>query len=213
MEDKLQHYGILGMKWGIRRFQNPDGSLTKVGEKRYGDADGEKKSRGMGKKIAVGIAAGTGLAAAAVGATYLAKKAGIRLSDLKLDNSFSDTLSKSINDELSSISANRARNIENSAMKADIVDVMGKLWTMKGKIDAGSMIGSTAEAYSRNEQKKREYGMLSGALRSFVKEQGSRIFDIGLSDSQLNSLYDNDMIDISVWNNNFIPRYLRGRYI
>lgn len=32
----LQHHGILGQKWGIRRYQNPDGSLTEEGRKRYG---------------------------------------------------------------------------------------------------------------------------------------------------------------------------------
>lgn len=34
--NELYHHGILGQKWGIRRFQNKDGSLTSEGQKRYG---------------------------------------------------------------------------------------------------------------------------------------------------------------------------------
>lgn len=35
MSDVLKHHGILGQKWGVRRFQNEDGSLTKAGKERY----------------------------------------------------------------------------------------------------------------------------------------------------------------------------------
>lgn len=36
----LYHHGIKGMKWGIRRFQNADGTLTPAGRKHYTAADG-----------------------------------------------------------------------------------------------------------------------------------------------------------------------------
>ena len=36
---ELCHHGILGQRWGIRRFQNKDGSLTEAGKKKYGSED------------------------------------------------------------------------------------------------------------------------------------------------------------------------------
>lgn len=59
--DQLYHHGIKDMKWGIRRFQNKDGSLTPAGRKRYGnrpghDSDSEsvsEKPKSSGSKKSV----------------------------------------------------------------------------------------------------------------------------------------------------------------
>lgn len=39
---ELAHHGIKGQRWGVRRYQNADGSLTKAGQKRYAKAEGVK---------------------------------------------------------------------------------------------------------------------------------------------------------------------------
>lgn len=69
------HYGVKGQKWGNRRYQNEDGSLTEEGTERYGVDDTyspqaeQQKSKGKKALKIAGIAAGT---AAVVGGGILA---------------------------------------------------------------------------------------------------------------------------------------------
>lgn len=44
-EEELYHFGILGMKWGVRRYQNPDGSLTPEGREHYAKSNLNVKKR------------------------------------------------------------------------------------------------------------------------------------------------------------------------
>lgn len=42
---ELYHWGIKGMKWGVRRYQNKDGTLTPAGKKRYADDGGSDNAQ------------------------------------------------------------------------------------------------------------------------------------------------------------------------
>lgn len=48
--NELMHYGVLGMKWGVRRYQNKDGSLTAAGKNRYNE-DSDKLAKAVAVKV------------------------------------------------------------------------------------------------------------------------------------------------------------------
>lgn len=88
MEEELKHYGIKGMKWGVRRFQNSDGSLTADGRKRYSSEDykSAQKKVDKGKAMVDGV-----------------KKTRVKAAEKQHEKKIKDDLSKMSDQELRDI--------------------------------------------------------------------------------------------------------------
>lgn len=91
--NELYHHGIKGQKWGVRRFQNPDGTLTAAGKIRYGIKSDKKVKTPDNEKGALAVLALFGLTTFLELAPVISISAAARSKEKKA-NKFEDNCEK-----------------------------------------------------------------------------------------------------------------------
>ena len=121
MNEELYHHGILGQKWGIRRFQNSDGSLTSEGKRRYDNdshsksdnnakSETSEKSKSRAKNLKRTVAVGATIAVASL--------AVIGVSKLSQVKSKVDVGRQVVNTVVNNTNSNVGRSVANTTRAA-----------------------------------------------------------------------------------------------
>jgi hypothetical protein len=90
--NKLYHHGILGMKWGVRRYQNKDGSLTLAGKQHYGVEYEQLYDKANDKAISVG----TKSYQRTISEAEKSIKSGKSITNSELETKLQDNLNKDL---------------------------------------------------------------------------------------------------------------------
>lgn len=165
----IYHHGIKGQRWGIRRYQNEDGSLTPLGRKHYGYLIKQYKKAGMSdkeieeaiakrNKIMKGAAIGAGVAAAGIGAYYLRKHLGGKYLDKTIK---AGSKIKTV--------ASDAERLKNQ-----------HFYSSKGILDESKYVGELGE-------KKGFLGLGTGEYKKLVTHQAKENVKVASEKSQLNA--------------------------
>ncbi len=162
VSDELYHHGIKGQKWGIRRYQNEDGTLTSAGKARYGKGLGEyaSKKQGIVRKLVTGD-------------HILGRK---RWGEM-LENHYEKQVKKSkeagrneeANNYSSLLKAQRQRNIDREKYLSN---------TSTGKIAVQNLLlGAGADSYRVERQNQTERG--KAATSAILAYVGDAAFGMG----------------------------------
>ena len=133
--NELMHHGILGMKWGVRRYQNKDGSLTPAGKRRVQTGEIGKSSD------------------SAVSSTSSHKRSVKEMSDSELRDKISRMELEKRYKDLSK-SSEQAKTSKGKAFVMDVLEKSGKnIATQAVTYAMGSMVNKVAGSDIVNPKK------------------------------------------------------------
>lgn len=179
-EPYMEHSGIKGMHWGIRRYQNPDGSLTPAGRSRYGVGPARKVKTTVGS-VVKGLKRSTTNAVSRVKKIAATRKKKsieklIRSGDVeKLAKKASKLNNSQLDDAIAR--ANKISAAKNAAgPKKDMID---KIERVIGTMDKTAKMAKNIYDYknAKMDYKKKQqelYKMIAGAEKPKKKPGGDK---------------------------------------
>lgn len=138
--DEIKHHGIKGQKWGVRKYQNKDGSLTDAGKKRYGTKENFEKQYPADKKKSDISAINSGREA-----TRNAREINRNLKEIEREKT--SKKQKQVNKQIEEAARDNARRMSDQELKEavnrlNMEENYTRMMTNRNYIDVGESIAS-----------------------------------------------------------------------